>query len=347
MSSTMYSENLTSLVTEDTVSNDLSTTSAYPICKQELLAIVVEIVTWMMTIYQLYLIVVLTYYACIVASFKTARVRTGEEQYSSRFSQLLLLSAIVVFLRIFLNVDTVWESTGIQYTILKILKYIGTAGSLTLIYSILWLRQKILYTHRLTEHLSTNFTRILVWGVFVLLIIACVMNAIFFIYPDTYVSSPYECLFHDRQTSYATMKWIVLMVSMGFFQVLLLSLFVYPLVKQAKIMDSKQAKVNNLYKTIIKRVILSTCICILSDAAATMTTLIMKSVISHDTTDFLFDLTLFINELSVIYSFGDWKARMFPMLPSSRQLRHKNRHISFYQSKPAISGTGASKASSN
>lgn len=296
-------------------------------CKHEIVWIAVEAATASMAIFQLYLISVLIYFAWIVKTLKPCRIRTGEEKYGEVFGRLLLASAVLGFIRIILNVDFIWMNHGIPYTALKIGKYVSTTAAITMLYSVLWLRQKVLYSHRMADHVNSKYVRCLVWCALILLILVAVLNGTFFIYPDTYAESPFECIFHEGQSQYVFIKWIVLLLSMGFFQVLLLTLFIYPLAKQRKTFETntKQAKANNVYKNVIMRVIYSTIVCMITDLAATVAVLAQRDSIDHDTTDFYFDVSLFVNQMSIFYSFGDWKAKLFPWLPSSRKLRQQQR----------------------
>lgn len=296
-------------------------------CKHDLVWIAVEAVTASMALIQLYLITVLIYFVWIVKTLKPCRIRTGEEKFGEVFGRLLLASAVLGFIRIALNIDFIWMHHGIPYTALKIGKYVSTTAAITTLYSVLWLRQKVLYSHRMTDHVNSKYVRCLVWCALILLILVAILNGTFFIYPDTYAASPFECLFHEGQSEYVFVKWIVLLLSMGFFQILLLTLFIYPLAMQRKSFETstKQARANNVYKNVIMRVIYSTIACMITDLAATVAVLAQRDSVDHDTTDFYFDVSLFVNQMSIFYSFGDWKAKLFPWLPSSRKLRQQQR----------------------
>ena len=192
------------------------------------------------------------------------------------------------------------------YGFINITLFIGTG----LIYFFLWIRQRIFYLHSELIVLSNKYVRFISFGSIVVLILWEVgIIACYFIFVHRRL-----CLFPDFKTiswlRTVNILWIIKTIVLD---LLLLSLFIFPLIKYQS--WRKNNKINGLHSTstlnkTVKKVTLLSVIASVSDILVVLIVPIFQ--ISYFIYIALFNLTMLINLFAAIGCFDDWKSILCP-----------------------------------
>ncbi|XP_002129542.2 uncharacterized protein LOC100182447 [Ciona intestinalis] len=179
------------------------------------------------------------------------------------------------------------------------------------VYFGLWFRIYTIFYH---EQIIKKNLHIVVRAIgkisFVFFVVMLVTNTIVFMWAPAYETTSAGCLKVEQKDS-STLKWSLLVSSTVLFQATLLFMFIYPLWLHRKDslvqgFDSKRTI------PIIKRVLVTSIICILSDGCNAIFALTNKNsywYIRH----LVYGLNILVNLLAFIFSFVDWKKTLFPI----------------------------------
>lgn len=178
-------------------------------------------------------------------------------------------------------------------------------------YMVLWLRQRIFYQNPRLVHLSSRFVRFLSWSMSIFIIVGLSSTAVLFFAVGKYLGTPQGCVV---QESFVTkIRWYILIISTTFFQIALMSLFIYPLIKHH--LSLKSIKISSNQKNpiipMIKRSTIMAALCIGTDLFSAFIVVIRKQEVVTMST-FLYDVNIVMNVFFVILSFPDWKLRIMP-----------------------------------
>lgn len=97
------------------------------------------------------------------------------------------------------------------------------------VYLALWMRQRVFYQDPRLKHLSSKFVRGVSWFIAFLFNIVILATLALFVFEVEYKGTPMGCV--SEENIIETIRWIVLIVVTLIFQIVFLSLFIYPLLK--------------------------------------------------------------------------------------------------------------------
>lgn len=298
-----------------------------------------EITTFVLWGFHLYFFV-----SAIIYAYKQSRIKrrmSGDEKYVNKFNVLFVVTLIPILLRLCLNLETLWDHEWCDYRAVKIIKYGLSGSTLSFLYFILWLRQKIFYSNKFLASASNKCTKFMSWGSLGMLAVSVIVNTVFFLGMDPQPMSALDCIYSRGAIEYSGItwiKWLTLLGSMGMMQVTLLFLFAFPLYQQHRVTNATQtSRRQTLYMRLIKNVTITTVGCILSDTAVTCIVLSVKTI-NHDIIDFIYDISLLTNYHMLVWAFGDYASRMlWYRAPRKKITEHSTQH--------PVSITGVSKGS--
>ena len=183
------------------------------------------------------------------------------------------------------------------------------------IYTFLWLRQSIFYTHSALKVLHNN--KLKSFSIFILS--SYFLTALsFFIAHLILVQHGFSkttgfCLLQIEAgilTLYVQLliSWNVLSMVM---QTSLLGLFVYPLLKQSSWYKNQQGMQNHRMLLLVKKAVVLASVCLVTDIFTVIYFTLMFDANSNNPS-FIYTLNLVINHLLTIPCFGVWKKLLWP-----------------------------------
>ena len=178
------------------------------------------------------------------------------------------------------------------------------------VYLFLWLRQRIFYIHPLFYRLRNNcvrivsFSIIIVWLIYDVFITATYLLLVRFKYSQLLNT----CLFADKLSRTwfrpIIISWATISILM---QLTLLSLFVFPLLRQNSWRRKNNVGDSALFYR-VKKAMFLTLLSLITDVA----TLILSFNFDSVAIVAFYNINLFTNNLVVIGCFDDWKAMTWP-----------------------------------
>ena len=179
------------------------------------------------------------------------------------------------------------------------------------VFLFLWFRQRIFFFHPSLQVLNNRASRFINFILFMVWTFYTIPSLVsFYVFVNYDFKSPSTCcLLEDQSVSIflsLVYSWIGVSV---FMQIVLLSLFIYPIVKKNAWVGQ-----NNAGKTLIqraKKAVLLTSICLMSDMFSGIFAIIFD-VRKADTGFFVFNLNLLVNQIVVIFCFDHWKLLIWP-----------------------------------
>ena len=239
----------------------------------------------------------------------------------------ILIAVISVFrnansigLLIVEKIATFSESNILQINILqiacKILPKIGililTVGT-GLVYLFLWFRQRVFYVHPSISIINNKLVRAISWGIilawffYYISAMTCYLTLVGYqFYYDE------GCLvIADGLSSfiyfYIALSWTIVSILM---QIALLGLFIFPIIKRT-LWRSKDANQHLLLLQRVKKAIIITVVCLISDI---LSALITWSTTRPNVTSFfgIYSINLLINHLATVACFDHWKLMLWP-----------------------------------
>lgn len=235
-----------------------------------------------------------------------------KEELMRRF---LLISAFVIFVRQIVGTLEISEgfASSDMCSVLTKLEMVLFAMGFWLIYCVLWMRQRVLYDSCLSDQVSTMFTRTLSGSVIVIMTLMIAGGVVINTSTREYVSSEFGCIL--KNNSNKLLAWVSNIVSVLLFQLILLFLFIYPILKQFN--QSNASRTNRLSSTILnllRRVVIAASIDIVLDIVLlTMRQRRFDNLLSLSSRVINFDYLILVKScICVICGFSDWKMRLFP-----------------------------------
>ncbi|XP_078482188.1 uncharacterized protein LOC144743106 isoform X1 [Ciona intestinalis] len=184
------------------------------------------------------------------------------------------------------------------------------AVSITTIYVFLWYRQRLMYMDPQMQLHNTALGRWVSRYVLVLMVVSAIGIIVIFLTLRKYSAQENTCI--AISVNFGTeVPFLIIACCLVLFQVLLMVLFIRPLFCNAVIPPDLNRNGDNLTRRVLKRVTITAAICVGSDIAAAIVTLISEQILVSNV---VYDASLVLNLICIVCSFSDWKARMFPML---------------------------------
>lgn len=189
-------------------------------------------------------------------------------------------------------------------------KLVNYVFSLLSIYLVLWLRQRIFYEHPRLKHLSSKLIRFVSWSMSVVIVAGVIVTSVFFFGVGRYLGTPYGCV--PQKGPFTTIRWIILIGCTTMFQICLLTLFIYPLVKhRSNVKTGAGTGKKNIIIPLIRRAAITSFLCVASDIGFALLILLMKRKIVTMST-FVYDVNIVFNAVCMVLSFPDWRVRLMP-----------------------------------
>ena len=184
-----------------------------------------------------------------------------------------------------------------------------------LIYTFLWLRQSIFYTHSTLKVLLNNklktFSLVILSSYFFTALSSFIAHLILVEYGFSKTTG--FCVVQVEANIFTLfvqllISWNVLSMVM---QTLLLGLFVYPLLKQSSWYKNQQGQKNHRMLHLVKKAVVLASVCLVTDIFTVVYyTLVFDA--SSDNPSFIYTLNIIINQLVTIACFGFWKKLLWP-----------------------------------
>ena len=182
------------------------------------------------------------------------------------------------------------------------------------VYVFLWLRQSIFYVQSTLKVLYNK--KLKAFSFFILifyLVLGITLFLAYSIFVQYSLNSAGLCQFQVTTNNNALFvqiltSWNILSIVM---QILVLSLFIYPLLKQTSWKLNQQGKQNHHMLRVVKKAVVLTSVSLVTDIC---TLLSLRLVVSDDSNNptFLYDVNLVINHLVTIACFGFWRKLLWP-----------------------------------
>lgn len=174
------------------------------------------------------------------------------------------------------------------------------AISLILMYTVLWLRQRTLYSCPALFELTNKFARIVSKYVIVGLITVGVFLTLAICITDSLGYCVGEC--------FENLYYVALLAAPCFAQLVLLILFLFPLLKHHQ---TTNLVTEHRYVCLMRRVAILTATCFISDVAS--------AIIEFHALEFVaLQANLIVNFLCIILATTNWKSRLLPCIKSYR-----------------------------
>ena len=192
------------------------------------------------------------------------------------------------------------------------LKILYTTCNHFTVYFILWYRvYKLFYRNPVLNQSTSRFTRWCAHLTIPWVFAMALTIAIVFFSSNTYVKS--EKFFGCERTNTIekeSLRWSMFLIATVSCQMLILFILVHPLYLHKKNLLDQGIETKKVIP-LIKRAVLMAIICIVTDTAQTMFSIVYQNrniFVRH----VIYGTNIWINFLAVIFSFSDWKLRMFP-----------------------------------
>ena len=179
-----------------------------------------------------------------------------------------------------------------------------------LVYLFLWLRQRVIYVHPSLKVLNNKYLSVFSFAVFMTWILFYISVVIVYSIKVQYrLDRKSGCIVdkHSMKTfNEIVFTWAAVSI---FMQISLLSLFIYPILKQARWSD--QQNNHNLMRRVKKAVVFAS-ICLGTDIVAIVLYSFSAIGCVIYSATWTYGITLLINHLITIGCFDDWKKLLWP-----------------------------------
>lgn len=238
-----------------------------------------------------------------------------------RLNYLNVLSATCAFLRAAVDFRlTVGVYSDIGCDLAIKFKLTNSVLTTLTVYTVLWLRQRAFYQHDTLKHLSSKIIRTISWSMSIVLFVGLTTTSALFFAVGKYVGNREQCTIYGEGPFY-TVRWILMIGCTTSFQISLLALFVYPLVKHK--VKTPQNRREDRIIPVVKRATVISVLCILADVLCGLIVLILdKAVVNMST--FIYDVHGVFTVVYIILSFPNYKVRLIPW-----RLGRSNRNETF------------------
>lgn len=193
--------------------------------------------------------------------------------------------------------------------------------SLASFYLVLWLRQRVFYQESRHKLLSSQYLNVFSWAICAILLIMIIIETAIFGIGSNLEAWSLGCRVIPNNLS--TIRWYILISGTTVFQVSLLSVFIYPLVKHFRSTRAVRSSLNrnNPLIRLIKRTTIIAVISIITDIISVIIILVVRS--SQLFSNRLYDVNNVINVVCVIFVFADWRERLMPWRLRKPEIRTK------------------------
>ena len=179
------------------------------------------------------------------------------------------------------------------------------------IYIFLYYRQRILYIQPSLKHLNNKVVRFFSYLFVFLIIFGGAFSTVMYLYPTSYKMSKFGCTKRQVEAENLLPNYLAALITI-ISQLILFFLFTYPLRKHRQSSKRTSCNESNECKRVMRAIRLSTIsmmICVTSDILAIVLVAFSVPKDSPRTTvSAIYDLSLFINVLSVLFSFNEYKS---------------------------------------
>ena len=179
-----------------------------------------------------------------------------------------------------------------------------------LVYSFLWLRQRVIYVHPSMKVLNNKCISVFSFVVLILWILFWMSLSIVYLIKVQYrLNGKIGCIIDKdfvQPYNEIVFAWTAGSILM---QILLLCLFIYPIFKQAR--WSNQQNNHNLMRRVKKAVVFSS-ICLGTDITTIVVYLLFATECVANSTIWVYIINLLINHLITIGCFDHWKNLLWP-----------------------------------
>ena len=261
----------------------------------------------------------------------TPRGRARRSARYSLFMRVASITAVVFALGRMLceNYELIAQFAGVRFDYCdEIVKTKVTLSSIAVLSTglFLWVRQRFCYSDPAMKHLSSYATRCISWTSLGLLFLAQFVGSALFLITRFYKLTHRGC-FMFYSTIPAFLPWVFSGVVTIFSQFTLLLLFLYPLVRHKSLSHFQSLSQSLL--PVIRRASATSSICSITDFISCLLILLVKD--PYEITPTLaYDVSLVTNVFCVIFSFNDWKLRLFaPFCYQSQEESHE-KQLSVY-----------------
>ena len=245
-----------------------------------------------------------------------------EKRYSV-LSKYTCISIAIVCLVLIFSLAGYWSAEGVAIfsgsnqtaaeTVCKVfsrISIVAITGGYGLVYLFLWFRQRVIYVHPSLKVLNNkcvsvfSFVVLILWILFWISIFSAYLTKV-----QYKLNRKSGCVLDKNSVKpYNEMvyTWTAVSISM---QISLLSLFIYPILKQARWRDQQNNP--NLMRRVKKAVVFSS-ICLGTDIATIVVYLFIVTDCVVNTAKWVYGINLLINHLITIGCFDHWKEMLWP-----------------------------------
>ncbi|CAK8688118.1 unnamed protein product [Clavelina lepadiformis] len=216
-------------------------------------------------------------------------------------------------------------------------KFYLTAIAVLGIYGFLWTRQNFCYADPAMKHLTSCAVKTCSWLSFGLILCAQVVGTLLFTFTRFYAMT-YQGCDVDHYTVEPFVPWLWIAGCTVGFQVILLCLFVYPLMKHRSSVNSGVRGNSGAFLRLIKRATVTTVVCVVTDITSTLLILLVHDQFNIVPT-LVFDLSIVINITCILAAFKGWQGRLFaPCYYVTKNAKMKDAETGFAASSLRMSG---------
>ena len=287
-------------------------------------AVVSQIFAYILAVASLYFAVSFAVYEYRVVA-KNKKIRVGrmvrKDNVQNLMSRLCLSASAILSLKTNLNLIEIEHQTSPPVyvcTVIRDVKYGVYSASVTLAYSVLWMRQKKFYTSECMKHLTNELLRWLSKYSIVIMITSVVGGFVLIISTRNYIGSTSGCKLHTT-TIPSNFPGILIFVLTLIYQLLLLFLTVFPLVKHRNITSSFNIK-QKRKMTEVKRCCKSTTATIVWSGISGI--MALNALEAHNMwLQLIYDLDALMLLLSVVACFKDYRFRICSWIVKEENVR--------------------------
>ena len=187
---------------------------------------------------------------------------------------------------------------------------VAVTGGNGLVYLFLWLRQRVIYVHPSLKVLNNKCVSAFSFVVLILLILFWISLLIaYFVMVHYHLDRKSGCIIdNDSVQPYSKMvfTWTAVSILM---QISLLSLFIYPILKQARWRDHQ---INSILMKRVKKAVVFSIICLGTDIVTIVVYTFFATDCFANSAIWVYSINLLINHLITIGCFDHWKKLLWP-----------------------------------
>lgn len=207
-------------------------------------------------------------------------------------------------------------------------------GALSSMYLVLWLRQWSFYNHPALDEGKFRKLRIVCVLLPIIMVATGVWNAVSFLIDRDIKMEDNGCIVANTNMN----KFYILGACTLFDQLVLLTLFAYPLaIHIRKNISSENSRKRSVMR-VLRRVFIATLLCCLTDLIATTLSVVLENIYP-ESSFIVYNFNIVGNFLCLMYTFSDWRLRVFyPFVmckqtvpPSWKESMTMNSNASFSQ----------------